>query len=227
MFSEVNPGYLLCLFTFGVAVIIYTTYGGFHAVVWTDVMQGVVMVVGVLIMLPLALYQVGKLAPPGSSGLEYTTREMAKMTPPEKGTATLRLTEARGEDLVLRSDTWIPFDGESGEQRLLRLTNTVVFPSGQTETPNVDVLELTARGDIERKMAMLTPTEVVAGLSVENVVTEPYAYGAKPDQAGAYVSGPGPHADDMNGFLPASLAISFFFMWAISGSGQPSNMVRL
>jgi SSS family solute:Na+ symporter/sodium/pantothenate symporter len=29
------------------------------------------------------------------------------------------------------------------------------------------------------------------------------------------------------GFLPFSLAVSFFFMWAISGSGQPSNMVRL
>ena len=31
----------------------------------------------------------------------------------------------------------------------------------------------------------------------------------------------------MNGFLPLSLAFSFFFMWAISGSGQPSSMVRL
>ena len=29
--------YLLCLVVFGVAVIVYTTYGGFHAVVWTDV----------------------------------------------------------------------------------------------------------------------------------------------------------------------------------------------
>ncbi|MEK6238759.1 MAG: hypothetical protein N2C14_28935 [Planctomycetales bacterium] len=29
------------------------------------------------------------------------------------------------------------------------------------------------------------------------------------------------------GFLPLSIAISFFFMWAISGAGQPSNMVRL
>jgi Na+/pantothenate symporter len=227
LFGGVNPGYLLCLFTFGVAVIIYTTYGGFHAVVWTDVMQGVVMVVGVLIMLPLALYQVGKLAPPGSSGLEYATREMAKMTPPQKGTATLNLAEARGQDLKLRSDTWIPFGGEGDEQRLLRLTNRVTIVAGQTEAPNIDVLELTTRSDIERKMAALKPSEVVAGLSVENVITEPYAYGSKSDQAGAYVSGPGPSETDMNGFLPASLAISFFFMWAISGSGQPSNMVRL
>jgi sodium/pantothenate symporter len=30
-----------------------------------------------------------------------------------------------------------------------------------------------------------------------------------------------------SGFLPLSLAVSFFFMWAISGAGQPSSMVRL
>ena len=41
-------------------MIVYTTYGGFHAVVWTDVMQGVVMVVGVVIMLPLAINQAGE-----------------------------------------------------------------------------------------------------------------------------------------------------------------------
>src|SRR5690606_34134010 len=85
----VDAAYLMCLFAFGIAVIIYTTYGGFHAVVWTDVMQGIVMVVGVLIMLPLALQQVGRYASEGQSGLEYTTQEMAKMTPPRKGTATL------------------------------------------------------------------------------------------------------------------------------------------
>ena len=227
LLDGVNPGYLLCLFTFGVAVIIYTTYGGFHAVVWTDVMQGVVMVVGVLIMLPLALYQVGKLAPSGSSGLEYTTREMAKMTPPEAGTATLRLATEQQQDLVLRDDTWIPFGSETDQQRLLRLTTSVTIAAGQTEVLNVGVLELTARGDIERKMALLTPAEIDTGIIVEDVITEPYAYGSQPDQAGAYVSGPGPSATDMNGFLPVSLAISFFFMWAISGSGQPSNMVRL
>ena len=66
-----DPGYFLCLITFGLAVIIYTTWGGFHAVVWTDVMQGVVMVMGVIIMLPLAISQVG--------GLQNATEEMAAM----------------------------------------------------------------------------------------------------------------------------------------------------
>ncbi len=227
MFAGVKPGYLLCLFTFGVAVIIYTTYGGFHAVVWTDVMQGVVMVIGVLIMLPLALYQVGKLAPPDTSSLEYTTREMAKMTPPEPGTATLRLASARGEDLLLRGDTWLPFTGPAADQRLLRLTSSVMIPAGQTEMVGVGILELTAPGDITRKLAQLTPAESDPGIAVEDVVTTPYAYGSAREHAGAFVSAPGPSASDVNGFLPVSLAISFFFMWAISGSGQPSNMVRL
>ena len=31
----------------------------------------------------------------------------------------------------------------------------------------------------------------------------------------------------MSGFLPLSLAFSFFFMWAIAGTGQPPNYVRL
>ena len=44
---------------------------------------------------------------------------------------------------------------------------------------------------------------------------------------GLYVTGPGPSPSSADGFLPLSLAFSFFFMWAISGSGQPSSMVRL
>ncbi len=227
IFEGVKAGYLLCLFTFGVAVIIYTTYGGFHAVVWTDVMQGVVMVCGVMIMLPLALYQVGKLAPSGESGLEYSTREMAKMTPPQAGTATLRLTAARDRDTTLRSDTWLPFTGESGEQRLLRLTDLVMIPAGQTEVADIGILELTAAGDISRKMNQLTASDLDPEIDVTDVDTTPYQYGSDPSHAGAYVSAPGPSATDVNGFLPVSLAISFFFMWAISGSGQPSNMVRL
>ena len=74
MCSQGNE-YLVCLVVFGVAVIVYTTYGGFHAVVWTDVMQGVVMVIGVVIMLPLAINQAGYLArTDDGAGLEQVTR---------------------------------------------------------------------------------------------------------------------------------------------------------
>ncbi|MDP7020675.1 MAG: hypothetical protein QGG36_33120, partial [Pirellulaceae bacterium] len=93
----VEPEYFLCLFAFGVAVIVYTTYGGFHAVVWTDVMQGVVMVVGVLLMLPLAIYMAG--------GLGHVTNEMAHMEPPVPGTATVVSTAA--EPAAINSGTWV------------------------------------------------------------------------------------------------------------------------
>ena len=55
--AGVDPEYLIGLMVFGVVVVVYTAYGGFHAVVWTDVMQGVIMVMGVVILLPLALHQ--------------------------------------------------------------------------------------------------------------------------------------------------------------------------
>jgi Na+/pantothenate symporter len=35
-----DPAYVLCLLVFGLVVVAYTTYGGFRAVVWTDVLQG-------------------------------------------------------------------------------------------------------------------------------------------------------------------------------------------
>ena len=59
--GQAAPDYLLCLVVFAVSVIAYTTYGGFRAVVWTDVMQGIVMVFGVMIMLVLVIGQVGGL----------------------------------------------------------------------------------------------------------------------------------------------------------------------
>ncbi|MDP7447989.1 MAG: hypothetical protein QF689_05310, partial [Candidatus Latescibacteria bacterium] len=61
LLGGVDPQYLLCLLVFGVVVVLYTTYGGFHAVVWTDVLQGVVMVIGVVVLLPLTLHQAGGL----------------------------------------------------------------------------------------------------------------------------------------------------------------------
>ncbi|HID76498.1 MAG TPA: hypothetical protein EYP56_10930 [Planctomycetaceae bacterium] len=66
--AAADPRYLLALGAFGLAVVIYTTWGGFRAVVWTDVMQGVVMVCGMLLMLPLAILAVGGHVPAGCPG---------------------------------------------------------------------------------------------------------------------------------------------------------------
>ena len=246
----IDPTYLFCLLGFGVAVIFYTTYGGFHAVVWTDVMQGFVMVAGVLIMLPLALMQVGKMAPDGMGSLEYATREMAKMTPPLRGTATLELPSPASSDQVFGVNTWIVQRGSVGAEagsegataagesaaagsvpseatRLFRLVAPVLVPAGSSSVPAVKILEITTPGDMERQLALLAKSPPQLALRLSQVETVPYAYGSSPDQRGAYVSGPAPHPTESLGFLPLSLAISFFFMWAISGAGQPSNMVRL
>lgn len=51
----VDMGYLLGLIIFALTVVAYTTYGGFWAVTWTDVLEGLVMFVGVIIMAVLAV----------------------------------------------------------------------------------------------------------------------------------------------------------------------------
>ena len=221
--SDVDPEYLICLFTFGVAVVVYTTYGGFRAVVWTDVMQGVVMVMGVIIMLPLALYLVGRDAPPGVGGLEHATREMAKMIPPQRGTATLSIAKARDETVAIGSGSWVTLpENESGPPRLFRIIKkTAIIESGKTSVDNVKVLEIMTHRDIT---AVLSGSSIHDEVTVSKLDMTPYQYGA--NRQGVYVTGPGPSETNANGFLPLSLAISFFFMWAIAGSGQPSSMVR-
>ncbi len=210
-FSGVDPEYLFCLLVFGVVVVVYTAYGGFHAVVWTDVMQGVVMVVGVVIMLPLALNQVG--------GLERATQQMARMLPPERGTATLRLEPGADEDYAVPVGTWL----RSGV-RVLRTAGPVVIPAGG-EVREVAVLEIATPEEVERLLGENERFVAHAALRVSGIETKPYVYGS--EAPGAYVSGPGPSRDAADGFLPLSLAVSFFFMWAIAGTGQPSNFVRL
>lgn len=225
----VDPEYLLCLFGFGVAVIVYTTYGGFRAVVWTDVMQGVVMVAGVVLMLPLALLLVGRQAPADTPALEYVTREMSEMTPPRRGTATLSIDRPRGEPLGVLSGTWlsVPHEdvSEAAPPRLFRVTKGRVIPAGETEIAGVEILEIVTPADINR-ILNANSTRLNGSLQISGIELAPYAYGGD-GRPGVYVTGPGPDPARADGFLPLSLAISFFFMWAISGSGQPSNMVRL
>jgi len=293
--------YLVCLIFFGVAVIAYTTYGGFHAVVWTDVMQGVVMVFGVLILLPLAIYAVG--------GLESATQEMSRMTTPRRGYATVAVDDASTAPPQLDKDDWLKLEAASGT-RVFRVATPFAVPSDATEIHAVSLLEITTPQEVERILAGSVPADFVDGISVSEfqqpdedfgsvtiippasveestfrrgdvlnvtggAVTSPKSFVVAADtqfasgdaevtvpaivaaegryptgqnysdlqatavslqsvsyvygdgQPGVYLTGPGPSATDSVGFLSLSVAISFFFMWAISGTGQPSNMVRL
>lgn len=275
-FSGVDPAYLTCLVLFGVAVIVYTTYGGFHAVVWTDVMQGIVMLAGVAIMLPLILWQVG--------GMAEGTRQMALMQPPRFGTATLELASEARQSWTVKEmwfvqpaePTGMPAtDARAAEElpRLFRLSGGVTFRAGQRTVPDVEVIEVVTPEEIARQLerlrdeayqqqtAMLADQlghgSADAALSWDAASADtaywpafgpaprvvahlhefrPYEHGA--GQPGHYVSGPaalspgeqpatGRSSAAAAGFLPLGLAISFYFMWAISGTGQPQYMVRL
>ena len=115
--NQAEPDYLLCLMLFAGAVIIYVVYGGFRAVVWTDVMQGIVMFLGVILMLGMALWQVG--------GLEKATRQLEKMEPPVHATASLRDwndTSTSNVDQTYPKGTWLFDSGQVyrlGEQATL------------------------------------------------------------------------------------------------------------
>ena len=239
--SPLGSEYVLCLLVFGISVILYTTYGGFHAVVWTDVMQGIVMVVGVIIMLPLAINQAGiaaaaraeveEVAESSGGNLELVTRSMARMVPPRKGTATLGRV-APADDVEIPSGAWVFMDSGNGSTRLFKIVKRHELTEQTPTVEKADVWEIVSAGDVQRVRDRIAGNQEgdrdrtgVVALSAVEVVD--YVYGASEEQHGAYVTGPGPHRESANGFLPLSLAISFFFMWAISGTGQPSNMVRL
>lgn len=222
MMSALDPGYVLCLLTFGVAVIIYTTWGGFHAVVWTDVMQGVVMVLGVMIMLPLAIYQVG--------GLSNATRQLAAMVPPQNAELSLRLSGVDGGDVDVSKGTWLKANGSAG--RIFRIAGPKLDDQQQPVStdagfPVFAAIEIVDVGDIDRIHSGKVDVAFSSNLSIAEILSsKPHAFPAE-GKAGSYVTAPGPHSSNDAGFLPMSLAFSMFFFWAISGTGQPGSMVRL
>ncbi len=211
--NQAEPDYLVCLILFAAAVIVYVVYGGFRAVVWTDVMQGIVMFVGVILMLGLALWQAG--------GLENATRKIARMIPPEHGQATLSANSVAESDQTFAKGTWL-FD--SGE--VFRLGELATIPKGQTSTQAVKILKISTPFEIEELNAKKASGKIDdPGLKVLVTERTPYKYGA--GKTGTYVSNPGPSSSTDLGFLAIGSAISFFIFWPFAATGQPSNMVRL
>jgi sodium/pantothenate symporter len=78
--SMLQTSYTMGLLLLALSVVAYTTYGGFRAVAWTDPLQGIVMIVGVALLVPLAVREVG--------GLEKATRALMARPDP--------VAEARG-----------------------------------------------------------------------------------------------------------------------------------
>ena len=209
IFDGTEPDYVLCLFVFSAAVIFYVVYGGFRAVVWTDVMQGVVMFAGVLIMLVLALVFTG--------GLQNATDKLGRMSPPEFGQATLALPDSSQEQSI-RKGTWCIADASD---ELVRVAARVDFENGSSVASEVPILIVT--NEIEREA--VKPDQIRNEIRVTIEERNAYAFG--PGVEGTYLRPPGPSDTRAIGFLSLGMAFSFFAFWPFGGSGQPSNMVRL
>ncbi len=75
---KVEWGYFLGLILFALTVIGYTTYGGFWAVTWTDVFEGMIKLIGVILLAICAVRAVPMNAETGSSGLSAATESLAQ-----------------------------------------------------------------------------------------------------------------------------------------------------
>ncbi len=232
-FESVDGAYLACLLMFAILVVFYTTLGGFRAVVWTDVLQGIVMVFGVLVLLALTIGQVG--------GLGNATRKLAEMMPPKIGTVRFARTTA-GPAIEIPRMTWFAI-GTSGKPFRLLRTNSNASLSEDAPEFEVKVVEIMTPEEIVsicQQWPDRRPPALPSGVTIASESLHAYAYGA--GKRGVYVNVPGPvpPADSSNvklaeqqlamaafGFLPLGLALSFFAHWPFSTAGQPGNMVRL
>jgi len=234
--GQADGDYLLCLLVFSVSVVAYTAWGGFRAVVWTDVMQGVIMGLGVMIMLVLALIQLG--------GLGKATQEISRQTPPLKGKATLHLEQKTKHEILLKKGTWIELtDAHTPTHKIYLRTSERAIIDAKKTTANLAEKKKVNESKSPTHIPIIqlrTPVENSVELaSIKRELEEqelpklkatllgnlmPYAFGAT--KQGAYVSAPGPHSSKSTGFLPLLLAVCFFTFWPFAGSGQPSYMAR-
>ena len=224
-------GYLTGLLLFAGVVVLYTAYGGFRAVVWTDVIQGVVMVFGVLILLPVVLERAG--------GLESVHRKLLS-SPPTVVTSI----PGPNNDLAFLLDKSLP-----AAQRPLGVEYLV------RESPNQGLearIEPVGDGNAILRVLVPAPRSGQTGILASEIkrIVEQTPQTARllkgvhfafdndgsgevaamplsrfiPEQE--FLTGPGRHPDGRP-FHPLGLALSFFVMWSITNMGQPGLMVRL
>ena len=235
-------GYEISLMIFAFTVVFYTAYGGFRAVVWTDVMQGVVMGLGVLILIPIVLARTG--------GLPNATRGLAAH-PPTAVTSVPGPGNSKGtfNDLALRA-------GGSPPPHALHYLKpehpgaqlSIAWPISREGRPVIEIsLATDATGNVtstgnDVKEAIERHAELSRILEVEipyknndggqgatGVIWFPEgktAYNFVFVRGDEFIFGPG-RKNTGEPFHSLGLIISFFFMWAIIGMAQPVTMVRL
>ena len=200
-----DPEYLLTLVIFSIGVIGYVVYGGFRAVVWTDVMQGVIMFIGVAIMLILALNQVG--------GLSNATEKLSEMSPPKKGKVIFdQNSENSDEDIYIKKGG---FYVTNNNENIVTPLSSLTIKKNSTKPTEIDAYIY------ERSLI----SDPIKDISAKIISQDNFAYGS--NSKGVYLKAPGPDPSNSTGFLAIVTALSFFIFWPFGGTGQPANMVRL
>jgi SSS family solute:Na+ symporter/sodium/pantothenate symporter len=77
LWRKADKVYLIGLFIFSLTVVGYTLIGGFLAAVWTDLLQSVMMFIGIMILVILALSATGGLEPASRKALEVAGPKIA------------------------------------------------------------------------------------------------------------------------------------------------------
>ena len=152
-----------------------------------------------------------------TGGLEAATQELARRRPPAFGKATIRIRSEPDQLTTLPKGTWL----RGPEDQYVRTAERVERKPGAVAFTDVTVIELQSPGDREH----VDPTWFEARVVVTRFEREPFAFGE--GRAHTYIFPPGHHRTAAVGFLPLTLAFSFFFFWPFGSAGQPSNMVRL
>ncbi len=235
-FARMPTGYIVGLLLFSGTVVLYTSYGGFRAVVWTDVMQGIVMGLGVLLLIPFALSAAG--------GLENVTRNLNHRPPrlvlglkTEKNAIEYQARPNAPDDLMVHHRPLAqPARGPQVQVRSENGRTIVDVALGIDSTSKVISTSRQVKTAIETALEVSTLVEVKIpslgtnakgqpendGSGVAAVTAEPQYLTPGSD----LVFGPGRTHTGLP-FHPFAMGVSFFFMWAISGAGQPGTMVRL
>jgi Na+/pantothenate symporter len=243
--------YEVSLMVFAATVVFYTAYGGFRAVVWTDVMQGVVMGVGVVLLIPIVISR--------SGGLEEATRSVHEQLP----TAVTAVRGPGGQkgtfnDLAFRSlrephPTAVLYLHPGSANAALSIGERLTANSAP-DTVEVS-LATDARGEVvstandvrravEEHPSWGTALEVIIPYRNDEVVTE---HGKEVHRGATgviwfpegqrehrfvfihgeeFAFGPG-RKNNGQPFHPLGMILSFFFFFAIVAVGQPSSMLRL
>ena len=244
--------YEISLLVFAVVVVFYTSYGGFRAVVWTDVMQGVVMGLGVLVLVPIVLHK--------SGGLEKATRSLSEQAPmaitsvpgPDGRKGTWNDLVYRGigtalpagivythpgfanAPLTIHWSPGTPTDTTSDVEIEMATDDT-----GEVVTTGNDIVQAVEKhAELSQILQVEFPFKNDQQVMIEGQRVSKGATGVIwfPEGKTEYrfvmrtgndlIFGPS-HTNTGTPFHTLGMILSFFTMWAITGMAQPSTMVRL